>query len=243
MTRISVIMPAYNVVGFIAEAIESVLAQRGAEFELLIGDDASTDDTAKVIERYRSHPAVRIFRNPYNRGAAATRNALIRAARGTYLTPCDADDIMLSHNLSRQAAFLDAHPEVGVVYSGTIAVWVDDAGRQIRAPELIARGCNRAWDLRENVVNHGGSMSRAHLIAQVGGYDEDVGNVEDWDLWLKLAEITRIHFLEGEALYLWRRRLGSWSAANPRTDANIERIVRAAARRRGFPSPSGGCTR
>jgi hypothetical protein len=75
-------------------------------------------------------------------------------------------------------------------------------------------------------------MIRAELIAEVGGYDETVPTVDDWSLWLKLAEITRIHFLEGEALYLWRRRPGTLSGPHPDRAAQTEEIVRAAARRR-----------
>lgn len=232
MTVVSVIMPAYNVASFVAEAIESVLTQAQADCELLIADDASTDDTAAVIEHYRRHPLVRVFRNQHNRGAAATRNALIRAARGRYITPCDADDLLLTGNLTRQAGYLDLHPEIGAVYGSIIAVWVDDQGRLTSRPEIIGRDCNRTWDLRENVVNHGGSMIRADMIAQVGGYDETVPTVDDWSLWLKLAEITTIHFLEGEALYLWRRRPGSLSAPHPDRAAHIEQIIHAAARRR-----------
>lgn len=232
MITVSVIMPVYNVATLVADAIESVLAQADVDLELLIGDDASTDGSAHVLERYRGHPTVRLFRNESNRGAAATRNALIRSARGRYITPCDADDLLLTGNLFRHVAYLDHHPEIGVVYGGIIAVWIDEAGRLTHEPEFIARDCHRTWDLRENVINHGGSMIRADLIAQVGGYDETVPTVDDWSLWLKLAEITAIHFLEGEALYLWRRRPGSLSAPHPDRAAHTERIVHAAARRR-----------
>jgi glycosyltransferase involved in cell wall biosynthesis len=87
--KVSVIMPAFNAARFIDEAIQSVLAQRppAGGFELLIGDDASTDATAAGLERYRGDSRVRLFRTPVTRGAAATRNALLRAARGEYVTP------------------------------------------------------------------------------------------------------------------------------------------------------------
>jgi glycosyltransferase involved in cell wall biosynthesis len=232
MVVISVIMPAYNAGRFVADAVESVLAQRGVEFELLVGDDASSDDTRTILERYRKHPRVRLFSNDGHHGAAATRNALIRAAQGQYISPCDADDLMLLGNLPRQAEFLDQRADVGVVYTNTLVVWLDGDGRIASTPTIVGSDCSRGWDLRENLVNHGGSMSRKALIEQVGGYDESAPSVDDWSLWLKLAEITRIHYLAGELLYVWRRHRSSMSYTHPDRARDTEKIIRAAAQRR-----------
>ena len=232
MVTASVIMPAFNAGPFVAAAIDSVLAQRGVELELLVCDDASTDDTRAVLERYRSEARVRLFSNERNRGAAATRNALIRAARGRYLTPCDADDLLLPGNLSTLAAYLDGHEDVRAVYADLLVIWIDPAGRVTAPPTILGSDCNRGWDLRENLVNHGGSMSRRALVERVGGYDEDAPSVDDWSLWLKFAEVTRIQYLPGELLYVWRRH---WPSMTSRLDPNraqeTEQIIRAAARR------------
>jgi len=230
--KVSVIMPAYNAGRFVVEAVDSVLAQQGVDFELLIGDDGSTDDTRARLEGYREHPRVRLFFNATNRGAAATRNELIRNARGVYITPCDADDLMLPDNLVRQAEFLDQHAGVGIVYANVLMVWLDAEGRISEAPAVLGSDCNRTWDLRENVVNHGGSMSRRDLVLSVGGYDESVGSVDDWSLWLKLAEITGFHFLEGELFYIWRRHRSSLTVVDPHRARDTEKIVREAALRR-----------
>ena len=232
MLTVSVIMPAYNAGPFIADAVESVLAQTGVDFELLVADDGSTDDTGAILARHAADPRVRLTRNPRTRGAAATRNALLRAARGRYVTPCDADDLLLPGNLSRQADYLDQHPEIGVVYANTLMLRLDGAQRLAAAPEILGQDCNHTWDLRENVVNHGGSMSRRALVEQVGGYDESAPTVDDWSLWLKMAEITRIHFLAGEVLYVWRRHHPSLSSVAPNRAAETEQIIRAAALRR-----------
>lgn len=232
MVKVSVIMPAHNAGAFIGETIESVLAQEGVEFELLIADDASTDDTRDHLRRYEADPRVRLVFNDRNRGAAATRNALIRQARGSYITPCDADDLMLPGNLATQADFLDGHADIGVVYGDILVVWLDTDGRIVRPPEIIGSDCNRGWDLRENLVNHGGSMSRRNLVEQVGGYDETVGSVDDWSLWLKMAEVTRFHYLQGELMYVWRRHRSSLTCVDPNRARDIEKIVREAAQRR-----------
>ena len=174
MVTVSVIMPAYNAGRFLCDAVESVRAQRGVDFELLIGDDASTDDTRTLLDHYRGDARIRIFCNEHRRGAAGTRNALIRVARGQYLSPCDADDLMLPDNLARQADFLDRHRDIGVVYADVLVVWLDEEGRIAAPPTVVGSDCNRGWDLRDNLVNHGGSMSRRDLVLQVGGYDESV---------------------------------------------------------------------
>lgn len=238
MVTVSVIMPAYNAGAFVGSAIDSVLAQCGIDFELLVCDDASSDETSAVLARYRGDARVRLFANPRNCGAAATRNMLIRSARGRYLTPCDADDLLLPENLSTLAAYLDTHPAAGAVYADILVAWVDGEGRITAAPTIVGTDCLRGWDLRENLVNHGGSMSRRELVAQVDGYDETAPSVDDWSLWLKLAEIAPIDYLSGHLLYVWRRH---WPSLTSRHDPNrareTEQIIRAAAARRR-PKPS-----
>ena len=233
MVTVSVIMPAYNAGPFVAGAIDSVLAQTGVSFEVLVCDDASSDGTGAILDRYRSDDRVRLFRNVENRGAAATRNALIGGARGAYVTPCDADDLLLAGNLSRLSAYLDANPDIGAVYSSVLSLWMDDQQRLSRPPAVLARDCAGGWDLRENLVNHGGSMIRRALVEQVGGYDEDAPLVDDWSLWLKLAEVSRIAYVPGELLYVWRRHAGSLSRRDdPDRARQVEQIIRAAVRRR-----------
>jgi glycosyltransferase involved in cell wall biosynthesis len=230
--KVSVIMPAYNAGRFVVDAVESVLTQEGLDFELLVHDDGSSDDTRSRLERYFGHSRVRSSFSDRNRGSAATRNALIRNARAPYVMPCDADDLMLPGNLSRQADFLDLHPEVGVVYGDLLVLQLDDEGRIIAPPSVIGSDCNLGWDLKDNLVNHGGSMSRRHLVLQVGGYDESVRSVDDWSLWLKMAEVTRFHYLEGELLYVWRRHQASLTRADADRARDTERIIREAAQRR-----------
>ncbi len=232
--KVSVIMPVYNAAPYVEEAIESVLGQHFDAFELVVGDDGSTDGTAAVLRRYARHPRVRVLTHPMNRGAAATRNALLREARGVYATPCDADDLMLPGNLRRLSGFLDAHPEIGVVYGDLLVLELGLDDELLGSPSIIGADCNRTWDLVENVVNHGGSMSRRELLLRAGGYDEGVYSVDDWSLWLKVAELTRIHYLAGEVYYVWRRHPRSMTRMETRYDRDVARIRRAAAQRRGF---------
>ena len=234
---VSVIMPAFNVARYVRDAIDSVLAQRFKAFELLVADDGSTDGTAAIVQSYAGRPNVRVFHNATNLGAAGTRNHLLREARGRYVTPCDADDLLLPGNLRRLSEFLDAHPDVGVVYADILSLRVGPDDDVLEPPTICGADCAKTWDLLENVVNHGGSMSRRDVLLAAGGYDEGVYSVDDWSLWLKVAEQTQIRYLAGEILYLWRRHPASMTRNEPRYQENVRRILSAAAARRGFAPP------
>ena len=235
--KVSVIMPAHNAERYIRDAIESVLAQRFDAFELLVTNDGSSDGTAAIVDAYAGRPRVRVFHNDRNLGAAATRNRMLQQARGAYVTPCDADDLLLPGNLTRLSGFLDAHPDVGVVYADLLWLSVGPDDLILEPPGICGADCAKTWDLVENVVNHGGSMSRRALLLDVGGYDEDAYSVDDWSLWLKVAERTRIQYLEGELYYVWRRHPASMTRTEERYLEHVRRIVTAAAVRRGFAPP------
>ena len=198
-------MPAYNASTFIQESIDSVLAQDYDSFELLIADDASRDDTFNVIKEYKGHPKVGIYRNRKNLGPGATRNRLIKLARGRYISPCDADDIMLPRNLLVLSQFLDSHPNIGAVYGDVLVMGMDRKGRITNAPYLLGTDYKRGWDLTINLINHGGSLIKKTAIRKAGGYDENVRTAVDWSLWLKLSEITKVKYLKDEVYYVYRK--------------------------------------
>ncbi|WP_300908493.1 glycosyltransferase family A protein, partial [uncultured Desulfovibrio sp.] len=113
MPRITVAMPAHNAAPYINEAVDSILGQTCRDFELLVVDDGSTDDTARRVEAY-ADKRLRLIRLKSNQGRAAARNAALDEARGAYLAWMDADDMAMPRRLEKQAAFLDARPDVDV---------------------------------------------------------------------------------------------------------------------------------
>lgn len=230
--KVTVAMPAYNAAEYICEAIESVLAQDFEPFELVVVDDASRDDTRRLVKRYAKHPQVRIFQNRRNMGSGATRNRLLRLAQGQYITPCDADDLLLPGALSRFSRYLDEHPRVGAIYGDILELMTDKRKAMVRAPQLCGKDYRQAWDLVENAVNHAGSMIRKSLMMKVGGYDECVYSVDDYSLWLKLAEITRFKYMRGEIYYVWRRHPDSLTQTDKYNDRDVEKIQREAIQRR-----------
>ncbi|HQX82752.1 MAG TPA: glycosyltransferase family A protein [Vicinamibacterales bacterium] len=236
--KVTVAMPAYNAAAFINEAVESVLAQDCDSFELLIVDDGSRDATWRQLRKYEKHENVRLFRNGTNRGAGATRNRLLSLARGRYVTPCDADDLLLPGALRRLSDYLDSHPRIGVVYGAVLELMTDGKSRVVRPPMVHGKDAGDAWDLIENPVNHAGSMGRTALVRQVGGYDEAVYSVDDWSLWMKLAEVARFKYLRGEVYYLWRRHPRSLTQTDPNWHRDVGKIRDQAIQRRyGVDAP------
>ena len=228
-------MPAYRVASYIGEAIESVLAQRGVSCELLIGDDGSTDGTWGAIQRYRGDSRVRAWRFRRHRGAGAVRNWLIGRARGRYVAFVDADDLMLPGSLRAEAAILARRPGVGVVY-GDLLVLETASGRVARRR---VRRSFETWDLVGCYVWDLGTMIRRSLLRRLGGYRTQLPFMFDYDLFLRLADITRFHAIRRQPLALCRRRRGSLSdQPTAARDAMVRRIRRDAIQRRyGYSVP------
>jgi glycosyltransferase involved in cell wall biosynthesis len=230
--KVTVAMPAYNAAEYVREAVESVLAQNFGPFELVVVDDASRDSTWEHLKAYSKHPKVRLFRNRRNMGAGATRNRILRLARGEYVTPCDSDDLLLPRALKRLSQYLDAHPRAGAVYGDILELMTDRDKHLTRPPAISGMNYRKSWDLIENGVNHAGSMIRRALMLRVGGYDESVYSVDDWSLWLKLAEVTRFKYLAGEIYYIWRRHPASLTQTDRNWHSDVEKIRLEAIRRR-----------
>lgn len=190
MGTVSVVIPTYNRVTLVQEAIESVLRQRMDGVEVIVVDDGSTDGTHDVLgERYGER--VRYFYQ-VNRGRSAARNYGIRASRGRYLLFLDSDDRLLPEGIEREAAYLDAHPEVDVVY--TDGYFCDETGRNV-GRIASARPPHSTEDILEalvisNVITACHSvMVRREALESVGPpyFDEALRGTEDEDLWIRLA--------------------------------------------------------
>jgi len=118
LPKVSVIMPVYNTETYVAQAIESILAQTFTDFEFIIVDDGSTDRTPAILDAFsRSDNRVRIIHNPVNRGPAACRNIGLNNSSGEYIALMDADDISKPERLAKQSAYLHNHPDVFVLGS------------------------------------------------------------------------------------------------------------------------------
>src|SRR5579884_2481590 len=185
--RVTVLMPVYNGIAYLAECIESVLAQTMEDFEFLIIDDASTDESVDFIRSY-DDPRIRLVRNERNMGQARTLSRGLELARGETIARLDQDDVCLPERLAGQADYLDAHPEIGVLASWEITI--DHSGAKVRTwrgaiPDYgdfvgaILLGLCPVW--------HPSAMFRRSEILRLGNYDASYAPAEDYELWSRIA--------------------------------------------------------
>lgn len=185
MELISVIMPAYNASRFVREAIESILAQDYAHFELIVVDDCSTDNTSQICAEYAQlDPRVNVLRTKVNSGITGALNVGLAAARGALIARMDADDISLPSRLTRQRNHLRDHPEIGLC--GMAIEVIDADGRLLRRPATAVGA-----DLTERLaawcspLAHPTWMFRREVFDVIGGY-RDLAPAEDYDFLLRV---------------------------------------------------------
>lgn len=190
---ISVAMSVYNGAEFLAEAIESILAQSYTDFEFLILNDGSTDGSAAIIDAYAARdPRIRALHQP-NQGLIGALNQLIDEARAPLIARMDGDDIALPERFARQVAFLAAHPDYGVV--GTWTTDIDSQGNAYPVgggdhPTSHAEFVTFAE--ATSPLCHPSVMMRRDVVRAVGGYHRAFRHCEDYDLWLRLAQHTKL---------------------------------------------------
>jgi glycosyltransferase involved in cell wall biosynthesis len=194
-------MPVYNAAAFVGEAIESILSQSYRDFEFLILDDGSSDNTLRVIRSF-DDPRIRLVVHQQNRGLQASLNEGITLARYDLIARMDADDISHPWRLEKQVAYMTAHPECAMVDS-----WVkimDGEKHFIRTEGIQSRFIYYSLTF-ECCIYHSAVMYRKKAVQSVGGYRLPYG--EDYDLFWQLSRIYKIHTIE-EAL-LWYRIHGA----------------------------------
>jgi glycosyltransferase involved in cell wall biosynthesis len=216
---VSIVTPAYNAAPYIGATARSVLAQSYANWEWLIVDDGSTDNTADIAEAI-GDPRVRLIKAAHSGLPAVGRNRGIAEARGKYVALLDADDLWEPEKLALQVAYLERQPEVGLVFS-RFYLWVD-SHRRPREVVPNTRGLpNPGSMLRQIIIrNPIGTSSvivRRQLLTEIGAFDEDSGHrgTEDFELWLRLAGHTPFGFVE-QPLYWYRVHSNNLSGSNAR---------------------------
>lgn len=208
--RISVIMSVYNAGRYVKEAVDSILGQTFSDLEFIIINDGSTDDSGKVLSAFRD-PRIRLVHQE-NRGLIRSLNTGVEMARGEYIARQDADDVSLPLRLEKQAAFLDAHPEIAIV--GTSVIETDEDGDFLKIYDSPADDAEIKKALSFDVpVCHASMMFRKMAIKDVGLYREKLRLVEDYDLLLRVGERSKLGNIR-EPLYKVRIRPGSVCAVN-----------------------------
>ena len=232
---VSVLMGVRDGAAWISRAIASVLTQTLTDLELIVVDDGSTDTTGALLSGVRDPRLVVERQSPA--GLTVALNRALGRARAPLIARLDADDVALPTRLERQRAFLQGHPEVGLL--GTAARVVDASGRDVeivRPPEgdLAIR---RAL-IRRNPFVHSSVMARRALVSSVGGYDVSFAVAQDYDLWLRLSVITRMANL-AEPLVVRHLVAGRVTAARDDERLRAEARARWHAVRAGAYPPWG----
>jgi glycosyltransferase involved in cell wall biosynthesis len=201
---VSVVIPAYNVAWCVRKAIDSVLAQEGCDFELIVVNDGSTDDTATVLAGYGR--AIRVLDQP-NGGMSSARNAGIRAARGEFVAFLDADDWWLPGKLGRQVALMRQRPELG--FCSCVARVEDMDGKlvnQWRCPKWEGPLVVYLFQGGASVPGSSSAVvARRDLVLAAGGFDESLRGAEDPDLWIRLAAMTSYACIDEPLVGILRR--------------------------------------
>lgn len=204
MPTVSVIVTCYNYGGYVGGCIESILAQTCQDFEIIVVDDGSTDNSATVISGYLSDQRINYIRQD-NAGQAKAKNTGIRHSRGKFVAFLDADDLWKKSKLEKQLP-LFAESEVGVVYS--TATYIDKEGRDLNyslpGKYLMPRAGRVTEHLFvDNFVPFSSAVVRADCLRKAGGFDESLKMGIDWDLWLRISVPWQFVYVD-EPLLVYR---------------------------------------
>ena len=182
-TQVSVIIPTYNRGWTIGEAVDSVLAQDYRDFELIVVDDGSTDNTPQVLDAYRG--AIKVFRQE-NKGVSAARNRGISEASGRFIAFLDSDDLWLPQKLSRQVEFFNT--TLDALICQTEEVWIR-SGVRVNPKKRHKKPSGMIFEpsLALCLVSPSAVMIRRSLLEIVGNFDEALPACEDYDLWLRIS--------------------------------------------------------
>jgi len=201
MVKISVVMPVYNAGPFLPEAIESILNQTFSDFEFIIINDGSTDDSGALISQYGLRDGRIKVKHQTNQGVVAALNTGFDLSRGKYIARMDADDVSLPERLEKQVVFMEAHPQIGVCGAWVRTIGQPD-GRIWRYP--VDDPTIRCQLLFHSPLAHPAVIIRQELLEETGlRYESRYKHAEDYAFWSKLSIYTKFANIP-DVLHLYR---------------------------------------
>jgi len=200
---VDILMPVYNSERYIAESIESVIAQSLSNWRLIIVDDLSTDRTRQIILSYAEKDPRIVLLKGEHKGIAAAINMALSEVTADLVARLDGDDIATHNRLAVQYDFMQSHRDVVVV--GANAMLIDEHGKPLKR-----RSSPVGWEKIENILKtrncicHPATMIRTSALRQIGGYRDKFRTSQDYDLWLRISELGKIENISQDLL-LYRR--------------------------------------
>jgi glycosyltransferase involved in cell wall biosynthesis len=225
MATVSVIVPAYNAEATILETIQSIQNQTFADFELIVINDGSTDNTLTLLGQVEDS-RLQVFTYP-NGGLPVARNRGIHHATGEFISFVDADDLWTPDKLELQLQALQQHPAAGVAYSWT--AFIDGQGNFLYAREPLAFTGNVYPQLLvDNFISNGSNiLLRRELVAEAGIFDPSLKSAEDWDFYIRLAARSEFAVVPKYQI-LYRKSTQSMTSKVPVMETNILKVVEKA---------------
>lgn len=192
MPLVSVLMPLYNGEKYVVEAVESILNQTFRDFELLVMDDGSTDDSLNLLKPCAIRDSRLRLIPRGHRGLGATQHELVELARGEYIAHMDSDDVAFPNRFELQLAFLRENPDVVCV--GAASQLIDRVGRYLTTvtPPQTDEEIQALILGGHGAITHSTAMMRRASLRSIGGYDKSFDTAEDLDLWLRLGEVGKL---------------------------------------------------
>lgn len=230
-TPISLITTVYNRDFYLPKTLDSILAQTYPHFELLIWDDGSTDRSLEIAHTYAQRDdRIHVMQSPHNQGFPKSVKAAISATTAPYFGWVDSDDLLAPTALAETVAILDSQPQVGLVYTNHLII--DAEGNDRGLGRLCRIPYSKDRLLLDLMVFHF-RLIRRSCYDQVGGIDTTIACAEDYDLCLKLSEVTEIHHLP-KPLYFYRRHTHNVTNNQVEVIQSTHQAIQNALHRRGL---------
>lgn len=237
MPKIGIYMPSYNVGKYISQSLESIIFQSYKDWELVVHDDCSEDDTyQKALPfQYKNPDRIRVVKREEHCGLIGKMKNETIAMLGDseYICHVGSDDIIPPYCFQMFVDYMDANPDVGACCGSFVCF--DDMGKQWTLPHVANSDDYDPAVLLRFMCLYPMRFYRRSVVEKVGGYSNELASAVDYDLALRLDEVTKIHRIKEPVTYYYRQHLGQVSTkARGQQDMNAKRALEAALKRRGI---------
>ena len=189
MVKVSIIIPVYNGEKYVSEAIDSVLNQTYKDFEIIVIDDGSKDNTLNILRMYGDKIK---WKSQENRGQASAINEGINVAKGKYIAYLDSDDVCVPERFDTQVKYLDEHPNVSLVYSDRYNINENGENQGI----FNSQPHDNFILLQQNYISRSVVMHKKECLYKVGLFDESITGSDDWDMWIRISEKFEMSYID-----------------------------------------------